>query len=204
MPSTFIAIVVAAQLAPLRGISTKDLDRVVDEVQRARHNCGPVALWYCLRCMGEEVRLEDVTSRAGLEKRGMRIDRLVALAGAYGHPATAMVGNPSELARLPIPSILIVADNHCIVYGGVDKSAQRLKIFDPVTCRVVEEPLDNLWPHWKGEAIVFWPPRSANAPLWSFLPLVFFIVVATERWRRRTRGEEQGGDHDDRDSMPCA
>ena len=92
--------------------------------------------------------------RAKLAEDGMSAHDVIELCQSLGQHPRAIVGPVSALAELPVPSILVIDDRHCVVYDGMD-GPTHARIFEPVTLRSGLESREWLSQHWTGEAIVF-------------------------------------------------
>jgi len=179
------------------GISSADIDEYVARSRVNRVACAPLSVWYCLRRLGRDARLEDVTDRAQLADDGVSAPRLVELCQSFGLRPRAIAGPRDALAELPVPSILIIDDRHCVVYDGM-AGETTAHVFEPVTRRAGAERTEWLREHWTGEAIVFAELRPSVARLFSAALLAagatmagaWLAVLAFNRRARRPRAPD--------------
>lgn len=153
-----IYLVAALLQTELDGLATRDIDAYVSRLERNRVACGPVCVWYCLRRFGRAVPVDQVINAAPLGERGISVANLIFLVRRFNLPATALSLESSELEQLPVPSILFLNDEHCVVFDGAEHEQAAIRIFEPVNGRVGPVPVDELRSAWSGEAIIFeWP-----------------------------------------------
>jgi ABC-type bacteriocin/lantibiotic exporter with double-glycine peptidase domain len=170
--------------------SEKDLDRYEAQVLKARQNCGPVSLWYCLRRFGKDVPVEQVLHQANLGDQGILLQDLLRLAESFGVPGEALRADKARLEDLSIPSIVLARNGvHCVVYDGRDPTGQQVLFFEPNEARVKSMPVEEFRKHWSGEVILFQPPQMSWKAFGSLVALSCMAVVLVglllDRWVRR-------------------
>ncbi len=143
-------------------VSTENIDSYVDMVVKARKACGPTSVWYCLRQLGHRVQLVDLWRESKIEADGTNLQDLLNLLHAHGVSAQAIASDPPSLKNLPVPSILVVDDAHCIVFEGLEPDETRVRYFEPSVGKVRTVSCDEMQRHWTGEAIVFGPPALSG------------------------------------------
>jgi hypothetical protein len=182
-------------------ISSADLESHVAAARKARSNCGPVCVWFCLRRLGHEVDVTTVLQRAEMGEHGIRLDRLVTLAQDFGLPAKAVVFDPKRLDAVPRPAILVIGQSHCVVLGAVDAFQGQARVFEPSSGRVANESTARLTARWGGEAIVFaeppmaWHAFAALAALAWGSTIVGVVLVSSvgRHLARKRRARKLGG-----------
>lgn len=189
-------IAIAVALSGVTGqVQQDDIERRLSEAQAHRKLCGPICLWYCLRQHGIDLPLSDVTQKAALTPYGMPFNDLVALSKRLGLAAHAVQFEPSEIASLPTPSIVVVNDSHCIVYLGQDRDVGTHMIFEPVTGVVGPEDDAVLRRAASGVAISFEAaaPRPATVCALIFLAAAQVLVAVSlvSHIARRRRAPER-------------
>lgn len=174
----------------LEEVSTDNIDAYVGLVVKARQACGPTSVWYCLRRLGHNVRLTDLWQEATIKADGTDLQSLLDLLHAHGVSAQAVAGDPSRLADLPVPAILVVDDAHCVVYEGLESDGAGVRYFEPSVGKVRAVPWEEMQRHWTGEAIVFGPPALPRGKF-VICGLVgaacVFAPAAVFRWRKPSR-----------------
>jgi hypothetical protein len=144
---------------PLAGaVSSDDIDAYIGQVLKARKSCGPTSVWYCLRRLGHPVKLQEIWREASIEADGVRVGDLLGLFQSRGITAQALRGDPSRLETLPTLAILIIDDQHCIVYEGLDPENNMVRYFEPALGQIRSVPREEVQRHWSGEAIVLQLP----------------------------------------------
>jgi hypothetical protein len=170
----FAAPVLLSMLAA-SGATTDQIDALAAKAKETRRNCGPIAVWYCLKRSGQQVTLEEVSSRAEREDNGVRLSQLLELTRSFGVPAKAVSGSATSLEELPVPSILVIRHKHCVVYEGLDETKVHARIFDPASGQTVNASLQALRSEWSGEAVLL---REPSLPWTSFLWLALLCAVS--------------------------
>lgn len=157
-------------------VTTDQLDSRIQEAEQARKSCGPRAVWYCLRRFGIEVPFATVCRDADLDADGSSLRALLNTFQQHGVPAEAVVGSPDRLGELPVPSVLVIDDSHCVVFEGVDPARRRVRYYEPSEGRMREASIEAFQKGWSGQAIVFEPPQMSVA---SFGKLALVGAAAT-------------------------
>lgn len=170
-------------------VSTDEIDAYINQVLKARNACGPTSVWYVLRRMGYPVNLAEIWGEASIEDKGVRVSDLLALFQAHGVSATALHGERARLDTLPIPSILIIDDQHCIVYEGFDSENNTVRYYEPAMGRIRTVPREEVQRHWSGDAIVFQSPllslRSFGAVAFiGFIGILGAASILQRLWFR--------------------
>lgn len=158
-------------------ISSDDLDHYAAKVVKARKDCGPVAVWYCLRRLGQAVPPEDVMRRADLREDGTSLRSLLQLASSFGHEAQALEVDCDSLESLPVPTILVIGRRHCVVYEGLEPDGGRVRLFEPSVCKLKTVERSHLCRSWTGEVIVFDSPPMSVPGFVSWVGLVALGVL---------------------------
>lgn len=153
---TYICVLSAAPVLP-----SADIDAYAAKVRANRVACAPISAWYCLRRLGHHVDRQEVLDGAMLGEDGIGAHDLLSLCERFGLHPRAVAGSPDRLAELPIPSILIIDDQHCVVYDGMVGS-DAANVFEPITQRSGVEKTEWLLDHWTGEAIIFGDVRPST------------------------------------------
>ncbi len=186
---TLLAVGQAGNATPA---TTADIDRLAAESRKTLKSCGPVSVWYCLRRLGHPVRVEDVLA-AGGDERGVQLRGLVSLAERFGARARLLSGDKANLASLPVPCILVIESNHCVVYEGLADEGRSVTVFEPYSGRTVTAPVAELEPVWTGEVVTFTDlPLSrvgfASTVVLTSLGVLAIAVPARAAGRRVLRG----------------
>ncbi len=171
-------------------VSTENIDSYVNMVVRARKACGPTSVWYCLRRLGHDAQLTALWQEAKIEADGTSLQNLLDLLHAHGVSAQAVAGDPSKLADLPAPAILVVDDAHCVVYEGFESDGTGVRYFEPSVGKVRTVPWEEMQRHWTGEAIVFRPPALPRGKFLLFGlcgAACVLMPAAVFRWRKPFR-----------------
>jgi len=161
-PLLFVALSLlstpATDTAPAAAASADDLDAQAARARRAIKTCGPVAVCYCLRKSGRDVKLQDVLSRAKLGDEGTSVPDLLELLSSYGMPGEMLSGDKTDLEALPSPAILLIGRSHCVVFEGLENEGQSVRYFEPSDGSMRTVPRAVMSRDWTGEVIVFGKP----------------------------------------------
>jgi len=180
-----------AGAAPVRaeGITSDQIDVEAARAERALKSCGPVAVCYCLRRSGRDVRLRDVLDRARMTDDGTSIPDVLDLLSAFGLPGKVLAGDKADFESLPAPAILLVGPSHCIVFEGLTDGGRSVRYFEPSYGSLKTLPREIVSRDWTGEAIVFREPGLSWAGLlgWAALGAVSVVMVALGVGLRRPR-----------------
>src|SRR5205085_4926983 len=103
-----------------------------------------------------------------------------------------------DLDSLPVPSIIVVQEGHCIVYQGPAEDGERVRVFEPGSGRVMTPHRETILRAWNGEAIVFDGPRPSAAAFWLAAAAVALATAllttgALRRWGARGRPQPAAG-----------
>ena len=101
---------------------------------------------------------------------------LVAALRKHGLPARAVVCDPAKIAELPVPSILVIDDSHCVVYEGFQPDGKTVRYYEPAHREYKTATAGAFLRDWSGQAIVFEEPQLS---LVSFFALAGVAAVAT-------------------------
>lgn len=154
----------ALLLLAASGVPSDELDAHLRQAEMDRKSCGPRAAWHCLRRFGRDVSFDDVSRDVGHTEKGTRLDDLVAGLRKNGLPARAVVCEPAQLAELPVPSILVIDDSHCIVYEGFEADGKTVRYYEPAHRQYKTASAGAFLRDWSGKAIVFEEPQLS--PVW--------------------------------------
>jgi ABC-type bacteriocin/lantibiotic exporter with double-glycine peptidase domain len=169
------------------GLQTDHLEEYADQVEHNRKSCGPTALWYCFRQFGLDVVRADLCREASIGVSGTNLETLLKLCRDRGIYARAITCPTTNLDTLPVPSILVVDQTHCVVYQGIGEDGVTVSFFEPAKGRVLTAPRDKVVRNWTGEAIVFDRPRLQPLAFWGVVASSAVIagLLATVCWRIR-------------------
>lgn len=154
--------------SPETGLTTDRLDAYADQVEINRMSCGPTALWYCFRQFGLDVDRWRLCGETGVGSEGTSLESLLRASAAHGLDAHGITSPTKDLHSLPVPSIIVVGRNHCVVYEGIDRDGddEIVSLFDPATARILTAPREMVAKNWTGEAIVFERPHCSTTAFW--------------------------------------
>jgi ABC-type bacteriocin/lantibiotic exporter with double-glycine peptidase domain len=155
-------------------LSSEELDAYVARVRAAQMNCGPLALYYCLRRQGQVIDREEVLKRAGAGEKGVKIKKLLDVSRSFGVKAKILHYDRRNTGLLPIPSILVVSSAHCIVYDGTDASGETVLIFEPYDGSVRSVPTQMIQNSWTGDVIVFREPELSHL---GFVVMILITAI---------------------------
>ena len=173
---TIFAVLVLAQSEP-GGLPTDRLDDYVQNMQLRRKACGPTALWYCLHRFGIPVDRDELCREAGIGTEGISLARLLELSEARGLQPLAINAAKKDVRVLPIPSILVVDQVHCVVYLGTGSGDDEVQYYEPATNRVLSASREKVERNWTGEAILFDKPTLAPVSYFSIAAAIASIVL---------------------------
>lgn len=159
------------------GLSTANLDAYVRHVIVARKNCGPTAVWYCMKQLKIDASHADLCREAGIGADGTSLQSLIDLCGARGLKARGIVCAPPNVDLLPVPSIIVVDGTHCVVYQGVASDGRTVTYFEPSERQLRTASRDRVERNWTGAAIMFERPGLSIASFWIVLGLTAFTIV---------------------------
>jgi ABC-type bacteriocin/lantibiotic exporter with double-glycine peptidase domain len=183
--------------ATVGSLSMEDLDRYIAQHRRMRRTCGPVALWYASRRLGKHLALDEVLQQAPVKEDGLSLKELVDLSHSFGVPCTPLQVDRSRLEQLPVPSILVIASTHCVVYEGLDPAQGTISYFEPSRARVESAPIDRFMNEWSGQALVF--ERPAMSLGWFIGQIVVslsaVLLLATLVLVKQNRGKYSPGEN---------
>ena len=131
--------------------------------------CGQRSLWYAAKLMGIDIALNEVVDSCSTTLSGTSMLDLKEAARKLGFRARGARLTIDDLLELEFPTILFVDDSHfCCVFptasrGQPDKMCFRLFGLGalPLARWVPSEVLSR---HWRGEALLLFPPRDAPSP----------------------------------------
>ena len=157
--------------APAGAVSADELDAQAARARRAIKTCGPVAVCYCLRKSGRDVKLKDVLSHAKLGEEGTSVADLLVLLSSFEMPGEVLSGDKTDLEALPSPAILLIGRSHCVVFEGFEDGGRNVRYFEPSDGSIRIVPREVMSRDWTGEVIVFGkPPLSWSGFLgWTIL-----------------------------------
>lgn len=164
------ALLVCSAGPPGEGLSTDRFDEYVLRVQSQRKACGPTAVWYCLRQQGVPADRAELCREAVLGPDGVSLQSLLDVCATSGVRAAAILCESRDVRTLPVPSIVVVDQSHCVVYLGAEADGDLVRYHEPATDRVLIAPRSRVERNWTGEAIVFGSPALS--------PAIFYSVVA--------------------------
>lgn len=144
-------------------VSSEELARRVDELTLQRNACGPTCLWYCLRWHGKDVKLADVVNSSKIQAAGTDLADLARQSRELDLFCRPIQFETSHLSDLPVPSILVVNDNHSIVYLGRAEAEGQCQIFEPLSGQQGLESLETLQGVCTGVALIFQPEKHESA-----------------------------------------
>ncbi len=134
--------------------------------KEARMTCGSEALAYALEREGHLSAAARVRAEAHATMRGQSVSDLATLSAAVGRELVAVVIEPAELARLPLPAILYIgphAPGRAGHYWVLDKAqGEHLELFDPQSQRRLSQTPGELIKEWSGTALIF--PKGKSFP----------------------------------------
>ncbi len=161
------------------GLSTDHLDEYVQYVQTQRKACGPTSVWFCLRKLGLPADRAELCREAGLGPDGTSLQSLLHLCAARGLRPDAVNCAAKDIRVLPVPSIAVVDQSHCVVYLGTDEGGDQVRYYEPATDRVLTAARSRVERNWTGEAIVFGSPVLPGVVFYSLAVGVALSVLAT-------------------------
>ncbi len=178
-------------------LSSEELDNRVTAIVSARRRCGPTAVWYCLRRLGRDVRVQEVFDRVAVGSEGVSAQALLDLCSSFGAPAKGVFGSRQNIESLPIPSILIIDSRHCVVYEGISPSGQEVRVFEPTNAGLRTVSMEVVQRQWTGEAIVFSEPQMSLAAFMcvifaSMVGLASVVILASQRLAKGETGNAIG------------
>lgn len=171
--------------------SSEDIDKQSQELEQRQKACGPLALWYCLRQLHYPVPdCSDYLRQIPLDRRGTDLHTLLEVGKAQGVPVRAIHLETKAWTQLPIPSILIIDDQHCLLYEGPAAKAGHLLILDPADSLLDDWPEEHIQRHWTGQALVFTEPAPTAGDflgrvIWSFLLTSGVVAALLLGWHLR-------------------
>lgn len=175
----FLEIILLAGMVPGAGLSSESFDDYFAAVPRAQKECGPTAVYYCLRRFGRVTNLEEVKQRVTLNEKGASLANLIDVLHFYNVPARALRTDPPDVSRLPCPCILIIERSHCVVLERIESDGTEATIFDPAYRGFLTLPIAELTRQCSGEVIVFEEP-GLSLPLflsWTICSLMLFLAL---------------------------
>jgi ABC-type bacteriocin/lantibiotic exporter with double-glycine peptidase domain len=175
MTALLLTVVLAGGL-PAGGLSTDDLDEYVRQMERAKLNCGPTCVWYCLRMLGHEADRDTLCRVADIGPTGTSLQKLVELCGRRGVTAKTITTPPNTLHTLAVPSTLVVDRGHAVVYLGTDPDGT-VSFFEPADGQRKTAPREKVERNWSGEAVVFEDPAPPPAFVLSVAAVAATAVV---------------------------
>jgi len=141
-------------------------------------SCGPVSLWYCLKWYGRPEHVHDLINGIPKVPGGVQIEKLAEVSNQRGLPCNIVKHLSSDIATLPVPSILVINDKHCVVYLGVDRKTDDYLIFEPLNGRQGTEQRSNLEAAATGIALVFSPlPSTFHAMEYGAIGSLFLLLL---------------------------
>jgi hypothetical protein len=156
-------------------ISSEQIDGEVVKVRRNQRICGPSSVGFCVRRLGYDVPVERILEQAPATDNGVSVRELVDLARRFGMRAKAVTVTNRDLRSLPVPSILVLRGNHCVVFDGFDESPAPIRVFEPAHGLMENRLVAQIDRDWNGDAIVFF---DAPAPSWIWIALGAIVVTA--------------------------
>lgn len=188
----FAALVVSAPFAAAPGdetITIIQLEQQAHEAAALRMACGPLSLWYCLRRTGVNVDAVELLSEFSDRKDGVSLRELIGAASRHGMEPRSIRVHDRSLARLPVPSILVIDDTHCVVFDGLEREGQAL-IFEPTSGVTGLERSELLSQRWTGDALAFRSPPTPPLTALCFGSMIgvagtTLVDFASRRFRRQ-------------------
>lgn len=110
-----------------------------------------------MRTLGQRRDLDVIGQQAQWQADGISVAEVTKLCIAYGLKPTVVNESHKRLAALQSPTILILNNNHCVVFEEVDSEGQVI-LFDPARGRIVQLHERELTSSWNGTAILFSAP----------------------------------------------
>jgi len=176
-----VVVVLAAQLhkIPLvRDISRghKNVDEALLDIERKRHLCGPLSVWYVLNRLGDEISAKEVVQKFNTLEKGASLASLADELESYGVKGEWRRTDERTAKSISDLSLLVVGESHCVVLDHFEGG--EAVVFEPASQSLMRVPTIDFLASWNGQFLTARKPQQSTSWLDKCLIVCVVLIVA--------------------------